>query len=117
MTTKYSSLVWVDFLFGFLLVGSLLLSRLYPEMGIVLFTIGAGAGYMLRSVEKMVVFDRMLSDSVQEEAEEVVQQQAEETVPQEVEETVQEEAEKVIQEETEETVQKEVEREIEEVTQ
>lgn len=83
----------IDFSYGLLIIGSLILSQLLKVSGntLVAFAIGIAIGYTIYVINRMITFNQMISEA----AEEAVAEEAEERV----EERIEEEVERVTNEE------------------
>lgn len=68
----------IDVLFGFIVILPLILYQLHylPEK-IILFSIGAGFGYVLHVSQKMLVFNEVMEDVVKEKAQIAVDEKTE----------------------------------------
>lgn len=106
---------WIlEMLYGIALIAPLVLFAT-DNLGnsSVLFVIGVAVGYILHVTEKMLVFNDMLSQAVQQEAEQKVDKQAEEAVDNKVKDTVEDTVKDTVEDRVENKVEEKVEDEVE----
>lgn len=95
----------IDLLFGIALFVPLIYYVLFSaSMNAIMITIGVGVGYTLHMIQKVLLYEEMLSEQVRETAEREVP----EVVEKETERTVDEEIPNVVKEQVTEAVEKEV---------
>ena len=104
----------IDIVFGVALFTPLVYYVLFPtSMHAIMITIGVGIGYMLHMIQKVLLYEEMLSEQVRETVEREVPEAVEKEVPEMVDKEVKEQTPVAVEKETKEQVPEAVEKEAE----